>query len=69
MDQFAEEGLANKTHQIIYKNIFEKFTDLLSKKLGLRTRAREYIVQLFRDWDNIFSEIYVTGIALRGSQR
>ena len=39
MDEFKEENLANKTHQIIYKNIFEKFTDLLSKKQDLRMKV------------------------------
>ena len=32
MDTYSEEILANKAHQIIYKNIFEKFTILLTMK-------------------------------------
>lgn len=28
MDVYSEEKLANKAHQIIYKNIYEKFTNL-----------------------------------------
>ncbi len=32
MDIYSEEILANKAHQIIYKNIFEKFTSLLTMK-------------------------------------
>ncbi len=28
MDDFIESNLANKAHQIIYKNIFEKFKEL-----------------------------------------
>jgi hypothetical protein len=31
MDVYAEDLVANKAHQIIYKRIYEKFTDLLSK--------------------------------------
>ena len=32
MDNYSEDKLANKAHQIIYKNIFEKFTTLLTMK-------------------------------------
>lgn len=32
MDEYSEEILANKAHQIIYKNIFEKFKTLLTMK-------------------------------------
>jgi hypothetical protein len=45
MDQFKEENLGNKTHQIIYKNIFEKFTDLLSNK----TRFKDESGRIYRD--------------------
>jgi hypothetical protein len=32
MDIYSEEILSNKAHQIIYKNIYEKFTSLLTMK-------------------------------------
>jgi hypothetical protein len=32
MDIYSEDILANKAHQIIYKNIYEKFTSLLTMK-------------------------------------
>lgn len=32
MDDFIEANLANKAHQIIYKNVFEKFKELLLTK-------------------------------------
>lgn len=32
MDEYVEELLANKAHQIIYKRLFEKFTELIAKK-------------------------------------
>jgi len=44
MDEFNEEILLNKTHQIIYKNLFEKFTDLLTKK----TRFKDESETLYR---------------------
>jgi len=32
MDNHQEENLAHKAHQIVYKNIFEKFSELLENK-------------------------------------
>jgi hypothetical protein len=32
MDEFREELVSNKAHQIIYKNLYEKFAELLSEK-------------------------------------
>lgn len=32
MDIYSEDILANKAHQIIYKNIYEKFTSLMTMK-------------------------------------
>lgn len=32
IDEFIEENIGHKAHQIIYKSIFEKFTDLINNK-------------------------------------
>jgi predicted GTPase len=32
MDEFIEANIANKAHQIIYKNIYEKLNDLINNK-------------------------------------
>ena len=32
MDKFDKEKLGNKAHQVIYKNIFDKLLELVSKK-------------------------------------
>ncbi|MDP2161163.1 MAG: hypothetical protein Q8K02_11810 [Flavobacterium sp.] len=32
MDDYLEENIAHKAHQIVYKSIFEKFTDLIKNK-------------------------------------
>jgi len=32
MDEFRKDDLANQAHQIIYKNLYEKFTDLKSNR-------------------------------------
>lgn len=39
MDEFTEEALSNKAHQIIYRNLFEKFTDLLTNKTRFRDES------------------------------
>ena len=32
MDEYSEEILGNKAHQIIYKRLYEKFNELISSK-------------------------------------
>ena len=32
IDEYIEENIAHKAHQIVYKSIFEKFTDLINNK-------------------------------------
>ena len=32
LDEYLEENLSNKAHQIIYKNLHEKFVDLIANK-------------------------------------
>jgi len=32
MDLYEEENIGHKAHQIVYKSIFEKFTELISNK-------------------------------------
>lgn len=39
MDEFKEEILSNKAHQIIYKNLHEKFSDLLLNKTRFRDES------------------------------
>ena len=36
MDEYKEENLDNKSHQIIYKNIYEKFVDLIANKTSVK---------------------------------
>lgn len=44
MDEFNEDLISNKAHQIIYRNLYEKFTDLLNNK----TRFREESESLYK---------------------
>jgi len=39
MDSYNEELLANKAHQIIYKNFHEKFADLLNNKTRFKDES------------------------------
>ncbi|MNK22366.1 hypothetical protein D3C87_406410 [compost metagenome] len=44
MVEYNEQILANKAHQIIYKNLFEKFVDLVAN----RTRFRDESENLYK---------------------
>lgn len=39
MDEFKEEKILNKAHQIIYKSLYEKFVDLLAKKTRFKDES------------------------------
>jgi len=45
MDKFEQEKIENKAHQIIYKNLFDKFHELLSNK----NRFKDESEQLYKD--------------------
>ncbi|MBB1646798.1 hypothetical protein [Sphingobacterium sp. UME9] len=45
MDEYNEDILQNKAHQIIYKNINEKFKELIANK----TRFKDESENLYRD--------------------
>jgi len=45
MDEYKEEVLGNKAHQIIYKNLYEKFNNFLSNKNRFKDET-----------DNVFKE-------------
>lgn len=39
MDEFNEDILSNKAHQLIYKNLYEKFSDLLTNKTRFKDES------------------------------
>lgn len=45
MDEYKEDILGNKAHQIIYKNIYEKFVSILTNK----TRFKDESENLYKD--------------------
>jgi hypothetical protein len=42
MDVFDESKMANKAHQIIYKNIHEKFSNLVSMKSKFKDESESF---------------------------
>ena len=47
MDEYREELIANKAHQIIYKNIYEKFTNLLENRTRFHDESRQLYKEAF----------------------
>ncbi len=45
MDKFQDDNIGNKAQQIIYKNLFDKFTHLVQNK----TRFKDESEQLYKD--------------------
>jgi len=45
MDEFKEENISHAAHQIVYKNIFEKFSELISNK----TKFKDESESLYKD--------------------
>lgn len=41
MDEFSEEKLANKAHQIIYKSIYEKLNTFLANKERFKDETKD----------------------------
>ncbi len=41
MDEFDPEKIPNKAHQIIYRNLYEKFTDLLDNKNRFKDESEQ----------------------------
>ena len=41
MDEYKQDDLSNKAHQIIYKNIHSKFSELLSNKSRFKDESEQ----------------------------
>ena len=50
MDEFKEELLSNQAHRIIYKNLFEKFTNLLSNKRRFKDESENLYKAAFEKY-------------------
>ncbi len=45
MDTYSEDNMANKAHQIIYRNIYEKFSNIES----MRSKFKDESENLYKD--------------------
>ena len=50
MDEFNEDNISHKAHQIIYKSIYEKFTGLLVERTRFRDESRVLYREAFEKY-------------------
>lgn len=50
MDAYDESKMANKAHQIIYKNIFEKFETLITTKSKFKDESESFYKDAFEKY-------------------
>jgi len=50
MDKFNQENIANKAHQIIYRNLYEKFTELLENKNRFKDESEQLYKNAFEKY-------------------
>jgi len=50
MDNHQEKSLAHKAHQIVYKNLFEKFTELLENKSRFKDESENLYKKAFEKY-------------------
>jgi hypothetical protein len=50
MDEYDEELIANKAHQIIYKNLYDKFSGLLENKTRFHDESRQLYREAFEKY-------------------
>ena len=62
MDEFREELVSHKAHQIIYKNLYEKFAELLSEK----SRFKDESEGLYK---NAFDKYTILDVSKEGDVR
>lgn len=52
MDDYEENNLPNKAHQIVYKNLFEKFSELLANKTRFKDESESLYKSAFSKYSN-----------------
>ena len=52
MDEYQESDIGNPAHKIIYKNIYDKFTNLLSNKTRFRDESSQLYTRSFEQYSN-----------------
>ena len=50
MDEYKQEAIANKAHQIIYKNLYLKFIELLDNKTIFKDESEQFYKAAFEKY-------------------
>jgi hypothetical protein len=50
MDEYKQENTANKAHQIIYKNLFHKFSELIENKSRFKDESEQLYKNAFEKY-------------------
>ena len=50
MDEYQESDIGNPAHKIIYKNIYDKFTSLLSNKTRFKDESGQLYTRSFEQY-------------------
>lgn len=51
MDDYAQDKIANKAHQIIYKNLHDKFSELLENKNRFKDESEQLYKSAIEKYD------------------
>lgn len=55
MDEYKQEIIANKAHQIIYKNLYMKFIELLDNKTRFKDESEQFYKAAFEKYSKELS--------------
>ena len=53
MDEFNQENIANRAHQIIYNNLYSKFIELLENKNRFKDEAGQLYINALRKYTDL----------------
>jgi hypothetical protein len=53
MDEYNEESIANKAHQIIYKSLHDKFKSLSENRMRFHDESREFYREAYEKYQII----------------
>ena len=56
MDEFNQEKIANKAHQIIYKNLYYKFLELLENRNRFKDESEQLYKSAFEKYSSMLEE-------------
>ena len=56
MDEYEQENISNKAHQIIYKNLYEKFLEFLENKNRFKDESEQLYKGALEKYSNMMEE-------------